>query len=88
MLNQIQLAVWGKAANGDVEAARFLRDTAGEKPRDALEVGGLDGRPLAAIDMTGMTDDELRALAAQRSEQSDEDDGRDEQSGVDQSEGE
>jgi hypothetical protein len=69
MLNQIQLAVYGKAAKGDVEAARFLRDTRGEKPREALEVGNLDGKPLASIDLTGMTDEQLKALAAQRAEE-------------------
>lgn len=68
MLNQIQLAVYGKAAKGDVEAARFLRDTRGEKPREALELGNLDGKPLASIDLSGMTDEELKALAAQRAE--------------------
>lgn len=68
MLNQIQLAVYGKAAKGDVEAARFLRDTRGEKPRDGLELGNLDGKPLASIDLSSMTDEQLRALAAQRAE--------------------
>ena len=72
MLNQIQLAVYGKAAKGDVEAARFLRDTRGEKPREALELGNLDGKPLASIDLSGMSDDELRALAAQRAESEEE----------------
>lgn len=69
MLNQIQLAVYGKAAKGDVEAARFLRDTRGEKPREALEVGNLDGKPLASIDLTGLSDEELQRLAAQRAEE-------------------
>ena len=72
MLNQIQLAVYGKAAKGDVEAARFLRDTRGEKPREALELGNLDGKPLASIDLSGMTDEQLQALAAQRAEEPDE----------------
>ena len=72
MLNQIQLAVYGKAAKGDVEAARFLRDTRGEKPREALELGNLDGKPLASIDLSGMTDEQLQALAAQRAEEPEE----------------
>ena len=71
MLNQIQLAVYGKAAKGDVEAARFLRDTRGEKPHEALEVGNLDGKPLASIDLTGLSDEELQRLAAQRAEEPD-----------------
>ena len=68
VLNAINLAVSGRAASGDVEAARFLRDSVGEKPRGGLELGNLDGKPLASIDVTGMTDDELRALGAQRAD--------------------
>ncbi len=71
-LNQIQVAVFEKAAKGDVEAARYLRDTAGEKPRDGVEIGNLEGKPLASIDLSGMTDDQLKALAAQRSEEPEE----------------
>lgn len=72
LLNQIQKAVFDRAAKGDVEAVRYLRDTAGEKPREGLELGNLDGKPLASIDLSGLTDEQLRALAAQRAEESDE----------------
>ena len=65
------VAVMQKARKGDVEAIRYLRDTIGEKPRDGLEIGNLDGQPLATIDMSTLTDDELRALIAAR-EQSEE----------------
>ena len=68
VLNAINIALGRRAFDGDVEAARFLRDTVGERPRDALELGNLDGKPLASIDVTGMTDDELKALAAQRAD--------------------
>lgn len=67
VLNAINLAVSGRASAGDVEAARYLRDTAGERPRDGLEIGALDDRPLAAVDVSRLTDDQLRALVAQRS---------------------
>ena len=60
------VAVMQKARRGDVEALRYLRDTIGEKPRDGLEIGNLDGQPLATIDMSTMTDDQLRALIAAR----------------------
>lgn len=66
ILNAVNLAVGSRAQAGDVEAARYLRDTAGERPRDGLEIGNLDGRPLATMDLSAMTDDQLRALAAQR----------------------
>ena len=67
VLNAINLAVSGKAAAGDVEAARYLRDTAGEKPREGLEIGNLDDKPLASLDMSKLTDEQLRVIAARRS---------------------
>lgn len=66
ILSEINMAVIEKAKKGDVEATRFVRDTRGEKPVAGLEIGNLDGKPLASIDLSGMTDDQLRALAAQR----------------------
>ena len=66
MLDAINLAQAVQAARGNTDAARFCRDTAGEKPRDALELGNLDDRPLATIDLSKLSDDELRAMAAAR----------------------
>ena len=60
------VAVMQKARRGDVESLRYLRDTIGEKPRDGLEIGNLDGQPLSTIDLSTMTDDQLRALIAAR----------------------
>jgi hypothetical protein len=64
----MHLALIEKAARGDTEAARYLRDTRGEKPRDGLELGNLDDKPLASLDMSKMTDEQLRILAARRAE--------------------
>ena len=64
--NAANLAVLRRAVKGDVESLRYIRDTIGEKPRDGLEIGNLDGKPLATIDMSSLTDDELRALIASR----------------------
>lgn len=69
MLNQIQIAVYGKAAKGDVEAARFLRDTRGEKPRDGIDLAGDLDKPIASIDMSKLTDEQLRIIAARRFEE-------------------
>lgn len=66
--NAANLAVLRRAVKGDVESLRYIRDTIGEKPREGLEVGGFDGKPLASIDMSTMTDDQLRALIASRKE--------------------
>ena len=59
----IDLAQVRQALRGDTDASRFVRDTVGEKPRDELEIGGLADRPIAHIDMSKLTDDQLRALA-------------------------
>lgn len=69
VLNEINLAVIGKARRGDVEASRFIRDTKGEKPREGLELGNLDDKPLACLDMSKLTDEQLRIIAARRAEQ-------------------
>ena len=65
------VAVMQKARKGDVESLRYLRDTIGEKPRDGLEIGNLDGQPLSTIDLSALSDDQLRAMIAAR-EQADE----------------
>lgn len=69
VLNAINIAIGKCAYSGDVEAARFLRDTVGERPRDGIEIGGLDGKPIQAMDLSGMTDEQLRALAARKMEE-------------------
>lgn len=62
------LAMLEKACRGDVEAGRFVRDTVGEKPREGVDVS-LDEKPLASIDMSKLTDEQLQQLAAQRAEE-------------------
>ena len=59
-----------KASKGDTDAFRIVRDTVGEKPRDEVEIGGLADRPIQTIDLSTMSDDQLRALAAAKAEQS------------------
>lgn len=62
MLNQMGLATLQKAMVGDIEAARFVRDSVGEKPREGLDVG-IEDKPLASLDMSKLSDDQLRILA-------------------------
>ncbi len=64
----IDLAQATKARKGDTDAARFIRDTVGEKPREELELGNLDARPFETLDLSRLNDDQLRALAAKRTE--------------------
>lgn len=67
-MNQINIASVKKAAKGDLEAARFIRDTIGERPREGLEIGNLDDKPLTYTDMSRLTDEQLRAIVAQEEE--------------------
>lgn len=60
--NAIALMTVAKAGNGDIEAARFVRDTVGEKPTEQYNVG-VAGRPIKSLDLTALTDEELEALA-------------------------
>lgn len=55
-----------RAERGDIEAARFIRDTRGEKPTNNVAVSSiLDmvDRPLMELDFKKMSDEELIALA-------------------------
>lgn len=58
----IMLAAAKKAADGDVESIRFIRDTVGEKPTESFNVG-VQGKPIQALDLSKLTDEELEALA-------------------------
>lgn len=57
-----------RAKKGDPDSFRLVRDTIGEKPREELEIGGLVDRPIQTIDMSKLTDEQLRQLAAARAE--------------------
>jgi hypothetical protein len=67
--NAIVLSSLLKAGRGDIEAARFVRDTIGEKPTETMNLG-VSNTPVKALDMTKLSDAELEALA----DRSDEDD--------------
>lgn len=60
--NAILLAAAQKASSGDIEAVRFLRDTLGEKPTESFNVG-VQGKPIQALDLSKLSDEELEALA-------------------------
>ena len=51
-----------RAIMGDTEAARFCRDTAGDKPTESLTLA-LTDKPVKAMDLTQLSDEELEALA-------------------------
>jgi len=60
--NAIGLAAIIKASHGDIEAARFVRDTLGEKPTESFNLATTD-RPIRSLDLSSYTDAELEAIA-------------------------
>ena len=60
--NSILLAAIQKAMTGDIEAARFVRDTIGEKPTEALQIAAV--QDVQQMDVSGLTDAELQAIIA------------------------
>jgi len=56
------LAVMRKALLGDVEAARYLRDTAGEKPTETYNLS-MEAKPVQALDLSKYSDAELEQIA-------------------------
>lgn len=50
-----------KALGGDTDAARYIRDTSGQAPTQALQIGPLDAQ---SVDMSTMTDAEISAQIA------------------------
>ena len=71
-MDQLSQAQVDKASRGDTEAFRAVRDTIGENPRQAVDVGLTNG-PVSGMDLTQLSDDQLRAMIAAR-EESDEND--------------
>lgn len=61
----ILLAAAERAKAGDIEAARFVRDTSGQAPAQQHEIGGIDGQPIEFMDLSGMTTEQLQHLLAQ-----------------------
>ena len=64
----IALAQVQRAMRGDTEAARYCRDTAGDKPTEAMQLAITD-KPVKALDMNTLSDAELEALADQADEE-------------------
>lgn len=58
LLNAIHLELGEKAASGDVQAAKYLRDTALTKPT------GKDETEMEGLDLSALTDAQLKNLAS------------------------
>ena len=59
---QLKKAIYGL----DTEAAKYVRDTAGYKPREGLDIGNLDDKPFTQIDLSKLSNEELMAMIAKR----------------------
>ena len=66
-MDQLSQAQVDKASRGDTEAFRAVRDTIGENPRQAVDVGLTNG-PVSGMDLSQLSDDQLRAMIAAREE--------------------
>lgn len=64
----IVLAQVKRALNGDVKAATWIRDILGENPGNRITVDVPDylSAPVIAMDLSHLSDDELRAMIAAR----------------------
>ena len=60
----VLLAQLKKALIGDTEAAKFVRDSSGQKPTDSLQVGNLDDVPVTEMDLSQLSTAELKQMIA------------------------
>ena len=63
----LMLIALRKAAAGNVEAMKFVRDTGGEAPKNQVELTGDPNAPVATMDLRSMSEEELIRLAEARS---------------------
>jgi hypothetical protein len=55
-----------QARRGDMESARYARDTSGQAPAQAVELGGMEGQPIETLDLSKMSTAELQKLLAEQ----------------------
>lgn len=68
-------AIKGNKSGSVARAWEVIRDTLGEKPVAGVQIGNLDGQPLKTMDLSGMSTEQLRALAAQKDAENEDDAG-------------
>ena len=66
--NAVNLAVLRRAQTGDIEAARYVRDTIGERPTETTAIQ-VSNQPIRAMDLTQLSEAELEALADRADEE-------------------
>ncbi len=55
-----------QARRGDMESARYARDTSGQAPAQQVALGGMDGQPIQTMDLSGLSTDELQKLLSEQ----------------------
>ena len=61
----VLLAQLRKALIGDTDAAKFVRDSSGQKPTESLQVSNLDDVPVTEMDLSQLSTEELKARIAE-----------------------
>ena len=59
---QLKKAIYGL----DTEAAKYVRDTAGYKPTESMQIGNLDDKPFTQINLSELSNEELMRMVAAR----------------------
>lgn len=62
----VLLAQLNRARAGDTEAAKFVRDTSGQRPADQVALGTFDDLPFEQLDLSSLPDSALLHLIEQR----------------------
>jgi hypothetical protein len=62
----VLLGQLNRARAGDTEAAKFLRDTSGQRPADQVALGSFDDLPFEQLDLSDLSDAQLLRLVELR----------------------
>lgn len=61
---------WGQLKkaiySSDTEAAKYVRDTAGYRPTESMQIGNLEDKPFTQLDLSKLSNEELMAMIAKR----------------------
>lgn len=51
-----------QARRGDMESARYARDTSGQAPAQQVALGGVDGKPIESLNLSELSTEQLNEL--------------------------
>lgn len=64
----ILLKAIDQARRGDMESARYARDTSGQAPAQMVELGGIDGKPIQELNLAELSTEQLQQLLQKQTE--------------------